>query len=52
MGDRSANQLRLGWGGKQEELPEAVREDVQALLAQFLRVVVEAQRADEESDGE
>jgi hypothetical protein len=52
MGRRRANQLWLNWRDEEGELPEAVREEVRALVAQILRVVAEAERDDEETDGE
>jgi hypothetical protein len=52
MEQRRTSQLRLKWREKEGELPEAVQAEMRALVAQLLRVVVEAERADEESDGE
>lgn len=52
MGGRGSSQLRLIWNEGGEKLPEAVEEEVHALLAQLLRAVAEAERASEEAGDE
>jgi hypothetical protein len=52
VGRKSASQLPLRWRDRDVELPEAIEEEVRALLAQLLRAVVEAERDEEESEGE
>jgi len=52
MGYRRSSQLWLKWKDRDVVLPEAVEEEVRALLAQLLRAVVEAEQDDEEAEGE
>lgn len=52
MGRRRARQLRLDWRDRETGLPKAVEEEARALLAQLLRLVVEAERDHEEGEDE
>lgn len=52
MEKRRESQLLLRWRDRDAGLPEAVEEEVQALVAQLLRAVVEAERDDEEIEDE
>lgn len=46
------SQLALGWRRPSRDLPADVAKESQALLAQLLRAVVEAERREEGDDGE
>ena len=45
-------QLWPRWREEERDLPEAVQEEVRALVARLLHAVVEAEQGDEETDGE
>lgn len=46
------SQLALGWHRLSRDLPAVVAKECQTLVAQLLRAVVEAERREEEDDGE